>query len=95
MITGCFGGLHDGGKSDEWEDGGRDAVGVKTLRGGQRSTHHTAHVILTETNAGRSEVMLCLNVNSEAGRNIRGNCCNKNVLIHRFISFFLSTVCQF
>ena len=44
-----FGGLDDGWKSDEWEDGGRDAVGVKTLSGCQRSAHPTAYtVILTE-----------------------------------------------
>lgn len=43
--NGLFGGLDDGRKSDEWEDGGRDVVGVKTLRGGQRSTHHTAHML--------------------------------------------------
>lgn len=30
--NGLFGGLDDGRKSDEWEDGGRDAVGVKILR---------------------------------------------------------------
>lgn len=64
--NGPFGGLDDGRESDEWEDGGRDAVGVKTLTGGQRSTHHTTRI-----------AVLCSNVSSEAGRNIRGNWSNK------------------
>lgn len=43
--NGQFGGLDEGRKSDEWEDGGRDAVGVKILRdvGGQRITPLTCY----------------------------------------------------
>lgn len=45
--VGLFGALEEGWTSDEWEDGGRDAVGGKT-RGCRRSTHHNPGGFLTE-----------------------------------------------
>lgn len=51
VDVGLFGVLDEGWNSDEWEDGGRDAVGGKIL-GCQRSTHHNPHSFLTERTMG-------------------------------------------
>lgn len=89
--NGLFGGLDDGRKEEWWVGGRRErCCRSKNTKGGSEvNTSHHSHVILTETNAGCSEVMLCVNVNSVAGRNIRGNWCNEcSWYTHLSVVFF-------